>query len=394
MKGVFMIYVGIDVAKNKHDCFIVDSNGEVIKEVFTIKNSHDGFNKLFDAIPDVDPSELIIGLEATGHYGFNLIDFITQNQLPLTVLNPLSVNLFRKSITLRKTKTDKIDAKVIALFLRAGDYRPYVPVSYHLTELKSLTRHRYRLVGERAKFKVSITRLVDILFPELNEFVWSIHQKSAYELLKAFPSAPLIASANLTRLTNILKKASRGKYSRDKAILIRDAAKKSIGSNRAALIYELLQTIDLITVMNHEINKLNTIIKDLMIDINSVIISIPGISYNLGSMILAEIGDISRFTSPSQLLAFAGLEPGTHQSGNFTATNMKMVKRGSKYLRWSILQAARLITMRDPVFSEYYAKKKAEGKHHNVVISHVSRKLIRVIFHILTMNMVFESQSK
>jgi len=385
-----MYYVGIDVAKDKNDCIIIDSEGNIVHDIFTFENNKLGFNTFYNSVASLLPLEIRIGLEATGHYSLNLIDFIDSKQLPLIVLNPLSVNLYRKSQSLRKTKTDKIDCMIIAKMIRSGEYKPYSPISYHLRELKTLTRHRFRLISEQSRLKISITRLVQILFPELTNHVWSIHQASSYALLKSYPCASLIADVHLTTLTNILAKSSRNKYSKDKAIEIRDAARNSIASNSVSFQLELLQTITLITAFQKEVKTVENEIKKLMTEINSVILTIPGISYTLGSVIIAEIGDISNFDNPAKLLAFAGLEPGIHQSGRFESTNQKMVKRGSKYLRWAILQAARLIAMRDPVFKEYMNKKLAEGKHFNVAKSHVARKLIRVIYKLLSSNTEFD----
>ncbi|WP_322977037.1 IS110 family transposase [Clostridium kluyveri] len=97
---------------------------------------------------------------------------------------------------------------------------------------------------------------------------------------------------------------------------------------------------------------------------------------------MAEIGDIKRFTTPCKLLAFAGLDPSTYQSGKYTASHTPMVKRGSAYLRWAILMAGRTVSMRDATFSAYLSKKQSEGKHYYVAMSHVAKKLIRVIFHL------------
>jgi len=387
-----MIYIGIDVAKDKHDCFIVNSDGEVIKDVFTIPNTLDGFNTLLEAIPNVSKDKIKVGLEATGHYSLNLMRFIIDNQFPLIVLNPLQTNLFRKAHTLRKSKTDKIDAKLIALMLQSGNFKPHSDVSYHLRELKSLTRHKSRIKDNLAKYKISLHRILDIMFPELASVVYSLNQKSTYELLKAFPSKQAITSAHLTKLTNLLIKHSKGKYRKEKAVLIKETAAKSIGTDSRAISFELSQTLSFIEVYSNEINKIDNEIKSIMDEIQSPILTIPGISYGLASVILAEIGDINRFDSPSKLLAFAGLEPSTYESGRFVATGMKMVKRGSSYLRWAILEAARLVAMRDPTFKEYYQKKKSEGKHHYVANSHVAKKLIRVIHHLLTNNLQFFPQ--
>jgi len=387
-----MIYIGIDVAKDKHDCFIVDSHGEILKDVFTFENNLEGFQLFLTSIPAVPNCEIKVGLEATGHYSINLMKFITDNQFPLIVLNPLQTNLFRKAHTLRKNKTDKIDAKLIAFMLQSSNFKPYSDVSYHLTELKSLTRHKSRIKENLSKYKISLHRILDIMFPELSSVVYSLNQKSTYALLQAFPSKSSIASAHLTKLTNVLKNNSHGRYGKSKALLIKETASTSIGNDSRALSFELSQTLAFIDIYTLEIAKIDSEIKSIMDEIKSPILSIPGISYGLGSVILAEIGDITTFDSPAKLLAFAGLEPSTYQSGKFVASGMKMVKRGSPYLRWALLEASRLIAMRDTTFKLYYQKKKSEGKHHFVANSHVAKKLVRVIHHLLINDLTFVPQ--
>ena len=387
-----MFLVGIDVAKDKHDCFICDSEGNVLKDVFTFSNDREGFNLLLSFMP-TSSENVKVGLEATGHYSLNLINFLIDNGYSPVVFNPLQINLFRKAHTLRKTKTDKIDAKLIALMLSSSDAKPHLDLSYHVMELKSLTRYRSRLKDQLARLKISLTRIIEIMFPELEDCVYSINQKSTIALLYEFPSKELIANAHLTRLTNVLKDNSRGKYSKDKALEIRNAAINSIGTSSDASSFELVQTIDMINFYSSKIDDLDAKIKDIMIELESPILSIPGISYNLGSIILAEIVDINRFDTSSQLQAFAGLDPATHQSGKFIATGVSMVKRGSPYLRWAILNAARLVAMRDPCFKDYYQRKRKEGKHHFVALTHVAKKLIRVIFKLLKTNTQFVPQT-
>lgn len=391
-----MLYVGIDVAKRKHDCFITNSNGEVLKNAFTIENSMIGFGELYDAIlsfqPNPSSQNIRIGLEATGHYSNNLIEFLFAKKLNPVVLNPLSTNLFRKGQSLRKTKTDKSDARFITMMLITEDFKPYTPVSYHISELKSLTRHRFRLVHERSKFKVSYARILDIAFPELAGIVWSVTQKSMLLTLLELPNTKAISQCHMTHLVSLLAKNSRGHYHRDKASEIRELARNSIGSNSPALAFELQQTIRTILFLKDEIDLLDKQIKAVMKELDTPIMSIPGISYTLASMIIAEISGVELFDSPAKLLAFAGPPPSTYQSGQYTATHARMVKRGSKYLRWALLNAARLVCVRDRAFTVFYAKKRSEGKHHFVALSHVARKLVRVIFYILKTGRTFVPQ--
>ena len=142
-----------------------------------------------------------------------------------------------------------------------------------------------------------------------------------------------------------------------------------------------------------EIDVLDRKIKSIVKELDTPLLSIPGISYTHAAIILAEIGDINNFSTPSKLQAFAGLDPSTYQSGKYTASYSTMVKRGSTYLRWAMFQAARLVAMRDKTFKDYLAKKRSEGKHFNVAISHVSKKLLRTIFYMLKHNETFVPQS-
>jgi len=383
-----MIYVGIDVAKDKHDCFITNSDGEVLVNHLTFPNTLKGFNTFVTTVTSFsDGSEIIkVGLEATGHYSNNILDFLYSHGFTVYVLNPLSTNLFRKGQSLRKTKTDKSDAKMIASMLLTQNLKPYSPLSYHTSELKSLSRHRFRLVHERSKFKQSFSRMIQLVFPELPSIVWSISQNSMLYLLLELPGANAIATCHLTKLTSLLQKHSRGKYTKQKAMEIRTMARDSIGSESPAKAFELQQVIRTLLFLQEEVKQLDKQLKKMVVVLQSPILSIPGISYITAAMILSEIGAISNFDSPAKLLAFAGLEPSTYQSGNFTATHATMVKRGSKYLRWAILTSTRLVCMRDETFNEYKDKKLAEGKHYFVALSHTSKKLVRVIFHLLKTN--------
>lgn len=389
-----MIYVGIDIAKDKHDCFAMNSDGEILIENFTFQNNSDGFNLFFNSISQFNESleNIKVGLEATGHYSNNILNFLTSKGFNVYVINPLQTNLYRKGQSLRKTKTDKLDARFIATMLITDNLKPYSNLSYPISELKSLVRHRFRLVEERSKFKVSLSRLVTIVFPELEKIVWSVSQNSMLYLLAELPSSKAISECNLKHLTNILEKYSKGKYSRDKAIEIRDLARQSIGTNSPSISFELRQVIQTILFLQSQINEIDKELKKLIDTLDSPIMTIPGISYVTAAFILAEIGDINNFDSPAKLQAFAGLDPSTYQSGKFTATHSSMVKRGSKYLRWALLTATRLVCMRDKTFNDYKNQKLAEGKHYFVALSHTAKKLIRVIYHLLKTNSTYELQ--
>ena len=379
-----MIYVGIDVAKDKHDCFITNSDGEVLFKPFTISNNREGFETLFQRISSVsdDLNKVKVGLEATGHYSYNLLGFLLDKGLATFVINPLHTNLYRKSLSLRKTKTDKVDSRTIATMMMSGmNLKSYSDTSYHNEELKSLTRYRFDKVKERAKLKSSVSRLICILFPELETLVPTLHMASVYALLSEFPGADAVANAHLTRLSSLLSESSKGRYGKDTAVMFRDAARSSVGSHMPAKSLELKHTIKLIRELTVEIDEIEAAIRRIMDEeIQSPILTIPGISYRMGAMILAEIGDFSRFDSADRILAYAGMSPSTYQSGQLDNCYSHMEKRGSRYLRYALYNATKYVCHWDKSFGAYLEKKRSEGKHYNVAISHAARKLVRLIF--------------
>ena len=392
-----LIYVGIDVAKDKHDCCILGDSGTCLRESFSFSNDKEGFSKLIAAISAVsgksaDSSQIRTGLEATGHYSANLVAFLRSSGFQPVVFNPLRVKLYRQAISLRRTKTDKADAKCIAGILMSEVSSP-VTVSYQIQELKSLTRHRHRLVAICSRSKVSMSRMVDLLFPELPSLGLRTGQASTLALMAELPGADMIAACRIDRLTNILRYASKGRYGREKAEAIKSMAKNSIARTSKALSLELSQVIEQIRFFKRQIAFLDRQIAAMVAEINTPLLTIPGIGFRTAAVILAEIGDIRRFKKPDQLQAFAGLDPSTYQSGKFNAANTPMVKHGSKYLRWSLMQAARLCSIHCRDFRNYMEHKIAQGKHYFVALGHLSKKLIRVIFHMLYTNEVFVSMA-
>lgn len=380
-----VVSVGIDVSKDKHDCFIVSSDGEVLADVFTIPNTLDGFTCLLQRIREcTTPQDKIkVGLEATGHYSYNLLGFLLDNGLATYVLNPLRTNLYRKSLSLRKTKTDRVDARTIAFMLLSdAGLKPYTDTAYHNEELKSLTRYRFDKVRERAKLKQSVSRLVTILFPELEKLVSSLHSASVYALLSEFPGTKQISSTHMTHLKAVLKNASQGRYGQEMAETIRNAARSSVGSVMPAKSLELQHTIRLIRELDAEIEDIETAIQAIVDEMQSPITTIPGMGVRMGAVILAEIGDFSRFDSPDKILAYAGMSPSTYQSGQLSLSGAysHMEKRGSRYLRYALYNATKHVCHWDPTFAAYLAKKRAEGKHYNVALSHAAKKLVRLIF--------------
>ena len=233
------------------------------------------------------------------------------------------------------------------------DLKSYTDTSYHNEELKSLTRYRFDKVRERAKLKQSVSRLVCILFPELERLVPCLHQASVYALLSEYPGAKQIANAHLTHLKSIVAEASNGRHGREKAMAIREAARESIGSPMLAKSLELKHTIKHIRELDEEIEEIEIEINSIMDELQSPITTIPGMGVRMGAVILAEVGDFSNFDSPDKILAFAGMSPSTYQSGQIVNGYSHMEKRGSRYLRHALYNATKYVCLWDPAFKEY-----------------------------------------
>lgn len=388
-----MIYLGIDVSKFKHNCYLADEENFDEGCHFEIKNSRDDFECLLKKLLNFDKDKIRIGLESTGHYHLNLSRFLLDLNFNIHFFNPYQTSLYRKDDSFRNTKTDKVDAFFIAKLLRATDSNPTHNELYHNYELKSLTRYKSSLKNDRVKLKNTIVGHIDLVFPELSEVCKDVFCKYTLEILKEFPSADKIAKANLTRLSTIIKKASNRNYSKEKAIEIREAARRSIGINSPAVSFRLVQDIKALEFLINQINEVNEQIKPLLDCLNSPIMSIPGVGIEIGPSLIDEIGNIKNFENSSKLLAYAGLDPSINQSGTMHSNYSSMSKRGSSYLRQALFLAAFLICQNDETFRTYYEKKKSEGKHHYVALTHVARKLTRVIFHLLKTNQKFVSQT-
>ena len=382
-----MVYIGIDIAKYKHFASVVSSDGEVIVKPFPFENSREGFMKLVEEIENFqDP---IIGLESTGHYAENLIYFLYERGYKIGLINPIQTDSLRDS-NIRKTKTDKIDTKLIVECLMLRKYSLISHQDIDIIKLKRLSRFRMEMVQQQTRIKTQLTGCLDIVFPELPSFFkGNLHLKTSYALLEKYSSAKSIRSARIDGLTNLLYNNSKGRYTYDDASKLKELAKNSVGLDNPAIELQIKCLITQLRLYQKQIKDIDLSIMTLMEILNSPILTIPGVGYTLGAMIISEIGDIKRFSNPSKLLAFAGLDPVTKQSGNFQADHMKISKRGSTYLRYAIYRVAFLIIYNNETFRNYYLDKRAQGKGHRVALGHVCNKLVRVIFKILTENIPF-----
>lgn len=385
-----MIYVGIDIAKRTHYASVMNSDGEILAEPFPFTNDLAGFQKLLSCIGSFPKEQLLIGMESTAHYAENLTCFLFSRDFQVCIINPIQTASLRKS-NIRKTKTDSVDTFLIIKALSLHDYRRFSKRDYDSLQLKNLCRFRQKLMKARTKVKIQLVSYVDPIFPELQYlFKSGIHTKSCYALLKTESNPDRIAKMHLTRLSNLLKKTSKGHYTKNHAIALKELASQSVGIKDDTLSLQILQSIEQIEMYTQQISKVEASICEIMDHMDSVIKTIPGIGNLNGAMIIGEIGDISRFEKPCQLLAYSGLDPSVYQSGKFTAARTRMSKRGSKLLRYALINAAWQLTLHNETFKAYYDLKISQGRRHYNALGHVAHKLVRVIHKMMTDNRVFD----
>ena len=379
-------YIGIDISKYKHDFCIISNTGEVIVENSSFENNKKGFQYFLDQLKPYNKSSIQIAFEATGHYSLNLELLLIDQDYSFMKMNPLVIHQFLKAHSLRRTKTDKADSLTIANYLMSVPYKPNSHLLYNIYTLKSLCRSREQLIKERSKFQVLLTNELDKSFPELKIFFNNIISSTLLYILEKYKNTNHIS---LMKDYESLRKISHGKFSYAKFARLKQLAKDSIGhhdDNSDLLISTYVSTINHFDEKIDPIDKqISTIIKEL----NPKMLTIPGLGEISAATILSEYGDIKNFSSPNKMLAFAGLEPSIIQSGTLQ-NNGKMVKHGSGHLRYSIMNIAMSILRYSPTFYDYYLKKRSEGKCHRVALSHVCKKLIRVIYTLEKNNINFD----
>lgn len=387
---MYSYFVGIDIAKNTHWASCLSSDGEIIFEPFSFSNDINGFQKFISKLESFDKEKILIGLESTAHYGENIISYLFNLNFNIGIINPIQTANLRRS-NIRKTKNDKVDTKIIIKALTLGNYSSITSRDINNLKLKGLCRSRRNLVTMRSKAKIQLVSYVDQLFPELAQFFkGNLHLNVSYQLLKNFSSPKEIANMHLTKLSNILHDNSHGRYKKEDAIKLRELAKNSVGIDNSSLSLQIKHAILQIELYDEQIKEVENLYHKIIDEMNTKILTIPGMSYNQAAVILGCIGDINRFQHSCQLLAYAGLDPSVIQSGNFQARSTRMSKRGSGMLRYSLVYSAHNVVKNNKTFRDYYELKRSQGKSHYCALGHVAHKLVRVIFKMLKDNVVFD----
>lgn len=383
-----MAYIGIDVAKYKHSAAVIGEQGERLLRDFEFANDNEGFETLLQRLAQVGATakRSTVCLEATGHYGRNLIEFLERNRYAVCEVNPLLTSNWRKAMSVRNVKNDAVDAEALALWLYAGNpaRRHRRNMKKRSQDLRSLSRYRSSLSHIMGDCKRKAVALLDILFPEFSGFFSNGFCKTSMVVLKRWPGSRPIARASTDALANMMFEASGGKFVRADALRLKRLAEQSVGQYSRPLQFELRQLLAQIEFTKKQISALDDQLERIVGD--SPLMTIPGIGTVCAAGILGELGDVSRFASASNIVAYAGCDPTVFESGEFEGTRAHMSKRGSPYLRWYLWVAADRARRFDPALAEYYQKKRDEGKCHKVAVSAVVCKLCAIIFAMLRDN--------
>ena len=389
-----MIYVGIDVASQKHDYYMMSNFGEIYTaHSVTISNSDDGYKKLHKSIKDfcglTKDSKVRIGLESTGFYHRNIVSYLLAKGYEVMVINPLLINMYKKSKKVHIQKNDNIDSMYICMYLQEQQtiFRPYTSISYHTEALKSLSRERFSLVENLRLIKINIYKLLTQLFPEYLSLFSNVYHGSAINIIEKYNSPLKLSRAKLTTISSMIHGRCR-----TTAIEIQNAAKNSIGIKSDYLSFQLSQAIKRLRETENEIEEYNSQIEYYVDLINPNILTISGVGYTTAGLILGEIGDINNFKNAEHLVSFAGLDVKVYESGKYKAKNLSISKKGSVYLRYALYQVAKVCWIHDPMFNQYYLKKQAENKHFFIILGHLEKKLIKVIYSVLKNNKPYSPQ--
>lgn len=387
-KGRAMIYAGIDIAKSSHVIGATDERGKDAARPMQFANSASGFDRCVAYLEGLagSKSDLLVGMEATGHYWLPLFCRLSGDGYAVVVINPMRTDAMRRFKGSSRVKTDIVDCALIAETLRCGDFEPSRLGDEAMIELRQLTRLHQSLKESVADLKRQVVVALDRVFPEYDSIFSNTFGESSKAFLKRCPTPEECLSIRVGSLAKTLERASKGKLGREKADEIKAAARASCGVDVAtsAFSFQIKLLIDQIDFIERQIAEVEKRIRDGVEAVEPLILTTPGIGHALGAQIVSEIGDVRRFHSASAIVKYAGINPSVNQSGKFSFEDNHITKQGSPYLRRALYLAAMAQLKLKTPFYDYYAKKRAEGKSHREALIAVARKLVHVIYAVLS----------
>lgn len=382
-----MVYVGIDIAKEDHVACAVGENGERLAKPLPFKNTEAGFERLLCWLEGLaeEPSGAFCGMEATGHYWMACFSFLSSRGYDACVVSPMQVKAVRELKGMPRVKNDRVDSALIAETLRIGDYDATRLATDDVQALRCLTRYRQSLRGQASVVKTQLLCVLDSYFPEYAALFSDPFGAASLAVLEMAPTPRELLARRASTLSKAISSASRGRLGDAKAAELRAAAKASVGIRlgESAASFEAKSMVSRIRFLEAEAAKADTEIEAVLMRVEPLVLTIPGVSVATGAQIVAEVGDASRFANAAALVKYAGLNPGVSQSGKFEAAGSPITKKGSPYLRRSLWLAANRCRQYDPRMRDFYERKRAEGKCHRVAVTACARKLCHYVFAVM-----------
>jgi transposase len=382
----YLRFCGIDVAKKAHVARIIDRDGATVAKPKTFRNDAEGYQQLARRLADAGgPRKVLVGMEATGHYWLSLHEFLTRQGYDVAVLNPIqTAQQAKKSI--RTAKTDKIDTGSIAALLKNGEYRPALIPGELAFTCRQLTRLRYGLINQGARVKQRLWSILHPAWPEYEAIFSDPFAATGRHLLMAAPVPQDVLAIPPEDLADMLRRASRGKHDAGKARQVRQAAEQSVGILRgldAARIgiRTLLARLEALRPIRKD---LETHIQQLARKLPPYILTLPGIDAIKAASLFGETDPITAFPAADQLVAFAGLDLGAWQTGQYKATQRHISKRGCPYLRKTLWHMAYRAVYEEGQLRDYWLRKRSQGLKHLSAVTATAIKLCRVCWRILT----------
>lgn len=389
-------YVGVDVASKFSYYGFVTPEGNDYREPIKANNDVKGLAFILKKLKNVEKTlgKPILVIESTGHYSSRLVYFFTRNGFEVILVNPLQSHAI-KSCAIRKVKTDKMDCKELARLPLMTDLKVFEPRDEATANLRVLTRTLSHLTEQRVDLSNQLRATLEQIWPGYEKVFNQVDSKTSLEILTQYPSPDSLIAANQDKIVQLIRSCTRRslEYAVGKYQILRQTAMdaKAIGVQLSgyALSVQLYSTQ--IQALNIQLDQLHSSINELSESIPSVALlkTIPGIGDTLAPVIIAEIGDISRFDRAKQLVAYCGVDPSVRESGNFVASKNRFTKRGSPYIRRALYIAATVAIRKaqgdkyvNQVIHDYY-KNKTASKAKKQALGAVMNKLVRIIYSVL-----------
>jgi len=387
------LFVGVDISKDSFSAAGLDTEGnECFAGLYSMDS--DGFCKFLEIVNThcLDRQKVLVAMESTGCYHINLFSFLTAQGIQAVVINPLLIANFAKR-SLRKTKTDKKDAKTIAKFLLENrEEISQLSISQDLQDLRDLARERESISHLISATKVEIKRVLRTIFPEL-ESIADIYTRVMLRFLQAYPSARLVKAAKPKVLAQALRQPYVGNKLTFSAEDILRAAQSSVATASPAKEIILKGKIATLLHLRERMEEMTKLLTDLCkatrVEDLKILRPIKGVGPKTGVPFLAEMGSVDNFSSPKKLIAFAGMDPSVCQSGKYIGKS-KLSKRGNRHLRRAIYLMTAAVVSQNAFFKAYFLRRKKEGLIPQKALLATAHKLIRVIYAMLSHRTYFQ----